>query len=127
LHHLDIEKASCEIYRVLKKEGRALFLEPLGHNPFIRLYRKMTPHKRTPDEHPLLISHIRSLAAPFSKVECKYFYFLSVSANLILMLTKSTFLFRKTYNALERADEIFLNLFPFLRRYCWSVIIVLEK
>jgi ubiquinone/menaquinone biosynthesis C-methylase UbiE len=43
LHHLDIEKASREIYRVLKKKGRAFFLEPLGHNPFINLYRKMTP------------------------------------------------------------------------------------
>ncbi|MBI3515458.1 MAG: class I SAM-dependent methyltransferase [Proteobacteria bacterium] len=54
LHHLDLDKALAEIARVLKPDGVALFLEPLGHNPLINWYRARTPGLRTPDEHPLL-------------------------------------------------------------------------
>lgn len=53
LHHLDLQKCYTEISRVLKSEGKAIFLEPLGHNPIINLYRKVTPKLRTVDEHPL--------------------------------------------------------------------------
>ena len=54
LHYLKLEKAYSELQRVVKKDGVALFIEPLGHNPFIKLYRKLTPRLRTLDEHPLL-------------------------------------------------------------------------
>ena len=43
LHHLNIEKAINEISKVLKDEGEMIFLEPLGTNPLINLYRKLTP------------------------------------------------------------------------------------
>ena len=56
LHHLDLKKACGEIARVLRapRRGRAIFVEPLGHNPVINLYRKLTPNMRTVDEHPLV-------------------------------------------------------------------------
>ena len=53
VHHLELDKAIAEIARVLRPEGRAIFIEPLGHNPLINLYRRRTPELRTPDEHPL--------------------------------------------------------------------------
>ena len=40
LHHLNIDKAYRELARVLKPDGVAIFIEPLGHNPLINLYRK---------------------------------------------------------------------------------------
>ncbi len=49
LHHLDLDRAYGEIARVLKPSGHAVFMEPLGHNPFINLYRWVTPKLRTPD------------------------------------------------------------------------------
>lgn len=54
LHHLDIERATAEVVRVLRPGGRAVFLEPMGYNPLINAYRRATPAMRTVDEHPLL-------------------------------------------------------------------------
>ncbi len=58
LHHLDLPKAFSEIARVLGKRGTAIFIEPMGHNPAIRLFRRLTPRLRTPDEHPLLMDDL---------------------------------------------------------------------
>src|SRR3546814_1101008 len=60
IHHLDIDRAFGEIARVLRPGGRAVFIEPLGLNPAIELYRRFTPSARTPDEHPLLRRDFRS-------------------------------------------------------------------
>jgi len=38
LHHLCLERAMKEISRVLKPDGKSIFIEPLGHNPFINLF-----------------------------------------------------------------------------------------
>ena len=59
LHHLSIEKAIIEIKRVLKKDGKAVFYEPLGHNIFINIFRYFTPKLRTKDEHPLLMEDLK--------------------------------------------------------------------
>src|SRR3989337_1097883 len=55
LHHLELDKAIPELRRVLKPSGIAYFGEPLGGNPFINLYRRMTPQYRTADEKPLVL------------------------------------------------------------------------
>ena len=39
LHHLDLTRAYSELARVLKPGGLAVFMEPLGHNPLINVYR----------------------------------------------------------------------------------------
>ena len=53
LHHLPyLDRAIKELKRVLKDDGSAIFMEPLGMNPFINLFRKMTPKCRTKDEKP---------------------------------------------------------------------------
>jgi ubiquinone/menaquinone biosynthesis C-methylase UbiE len=54
LHHLNIEMVVNHIYRVLKPNGKIVFLEPLNMNPFYKLYRKLNPKERTPDEHALV-------------------------------------------------------------------------
>ncbi len=38
LHHLDMTQAVPEIARVLRPGGRAVFLEPLIHNPLLEGY-----------------------------------------------------------------------------------------
>lgn len=53
LHHLNLKKVIPEIRRVLKPGGKAVFREPMGHNPFINLFRFLTPGLHSRDEHPL--------------------------------------------------------------------------
>jgi ubiquinone/menaquinone biosynthesis C-methylase UbiE len=43
LHHLNLDQAVAEIHRVLRREGKAVFIEPLGDNPGAKLLRFMTP------------------------------------------------------------------------------------
>jgi SAM-dependent methyltransferase len=52
LHHLDLRAAMLEVNRLLKAEGKALFWEPLGDNPLLRLYR-LAMGVHTLDERPL--------------------------------------------------------------------------
>ena len=56
LHHLDLSLVYPQLARVLRPGGVAAFVEPLGRNPLINLYRSLTPGMRTPDEHPLVES-----------------------------------------------------------------------
>ena len=40
LHHLNLKACLDEIERILKPGGKFVFIEPLGTNPVINLYRK---------------------------------------------------------------------------------------
>src|SRR5215470_3245581 len=80
LHHLDLSKIRREITRVLKPNGRAVFLEPLGHNFLINWYRDRTPHLRTEDEHPLLERDLESMRECFKDVKVTPFHLCSLGA-----------------------------------------------
>jgi SAM-dependent methyltransferase len=73
LHHLDYDKAMAELRRVLKPGGIVLFTEPLGHNPAIELYRKLTPKARTEDEHPLLRPDFAKFDKAFDRTDVRLY------------------------------------------------------
>ena len=61
LHHLNVQIALDEIYRVLKPEGRVILQEPLSDNPLLKIFRFLTPKARTMDEKPLSRRQIQIL------------------------------------------------------------------
>ena len=73
LHHLNFELALREIHRVLRPNGLAFFTEPMGTNPLINLYRRLTPAARTKDELPLSAGDLYLLHDLFA-VEFLQFY-----------------------------------------------------
>lgn len=123
LHHLQLDKAYSELARTLKPGGRAVFLEPLGHNILINMYRNRTPELRTDDEHPLLMSDLGLAHNYFVNVETKYFHLCSLGA----VLFRSTSFFTPLLNFLENIDHVLFSLMPFLKKYAWAVVIVFSK
>tara|TARA_R110002124_G_scaffold111545_2_gene265444 strand:+ start:7564 stop:8301 length:738 start_codon:yes stop_codon:yes gene_type:complete len=117
LHHLDLEKSYSEITRVLRNNGKAVFIEPLGHNPIINLYRYLTPKMRTEDEHPLLMSDISMAQNYFGRIDIKYFNLFSTISTFIPALSS-------TLNKFD--DFIFKNL-PYLRKYSWIVVLTFKN
>ncbi|MCH7520340.1 MAG: class I SAM-dependent methyltransferase [Candidatus Marinimicrobia bacterium] len=123
LHHLDVERVLGEIYRVLKREGVAIFLEPLGHNPFINLYRKFTPSLRTVDEHPLRQKDLKFIETRFASSEFYYFHLFSLLAIPLRGLPGFEYLVKK----LDRIDRFVFARLPWLRKEAWIVVMILSK
>lgn len=123
LHHLDIAAALAEVARVLKPGGRAIFLEPMGHNPLLRLYRHITPNLRTPDEHPLVAADFTTARRFFTRVETRFFHFQSLLAVPFRPMPFFDFMLA----ALDRSDRAVLDRFPSLGRYAWAVVLTLAE
>jgi SAM-dependent methyltransferase len=119
LHHLDLRKSYAELARTLRPGGRAIFVEPLGHNPLINLYRLMTPQLRTPDENPLLISDLEIAGRYFGRVDCRFFQLATFAA----IPFRSWPFFRSLRLSLDVLDQRIFSTLPFLRRYAWQVVI----
>ena len=67
LHHLGINRALKEMFRVLRPGGKIILIEPLSGHPLIGLYRKLTPFKRTSTEHPLSLKNFIDTVNRFSE------------------------------------------------------------
>lgn len=122
LHHLDLEKSIREITRVLKSSGRAVFFEPLGHNPLINIYRRMTPDMRSKDEKPLVVDDLKWIGANFAQADIRYFHLLSL-ASVVLRSAPGFDLVRR---GLEAIDQTLFGI-PWLRKQAWIVVINLSK
>lgn len=142
LHHVDIERTLSEVRRVLKKDGMFVSWDPLGHNPIINIYRKMATRVRTEDEHPIMMKDLTLFKKYFSKVETETAWLFT-----LLIFVKFYLIDRihpnderywkkiliehkelgKMYNILEFMDRYFLKIFPFMKRYCWNIVIFSTK
>jgi ubiquinone/menaquinone biosynthesis C-methylase UbiE len=126
LHHVDLPLAMGQMKRVLKDGGRALFNEPLGHNPFLTLYRRTTPNLRSKDEKPLSFRDLKIIESNFNYFEHEEFYFTAIASASWHFLGSDS-LMLKTRDFLLQLDEKLLRYFPFLRRYCWYTILECRK
>jgi ubiquinone/menaquinone biosynthesis C-methylase UbiE len=122
LHHLDLERALGEVARVLKPTGRAIFLEPLGHNPLINLYRRSSPDVRTVDEHPLLVGELES-ANRFETVRVSYFHLLALAALPLALVHEPSA--RLLARPLEAVDRQLFELCPPAGKLAWMVVVEL--
>jgi SAM-dependent methyltransferase len=123
LHHLDIERSLSELERVPKHGGTAVFVEPLGHNPLINFYRKMTPSLRTVDEHPLISSDLVKIQSRFGEVRFRFFHFLSLTSVPFRGLPGYSYLLR----LLDSLDQLLFRLLPFTRKYAWTIVIEMSR
>lgn len=118
LHHLDLDRAFAEIARVLRPGGLAVFTEPMGHNPLLNLYRRLTPALRTPDEHPLRMADLHAARRHFTGVEAQYF----ALATLAAVPFRNTRLLGPMERITTRLDRVLLTI-PGFGRHAWHVLL----
>jgi ubiquinone/menaquinone biosynthesis C-methylase UbiE len=124
IHHLDSTKVYQELARVLKADGKIMCVEPLGYNPLINAFRKLTPGLRTPWEltHTFTLREINEAKKHFANVQTTFLYL----ASLLAILFKNTRVFASVLSILERLDSWLLSL-PHVRLLAWQVIIVMTE
>lgn len=115
IHHLELSAALRECARVVRPCGRAVFVEPLGHNPIINWYRNNTPEQRSADEHPIIMSDFHIADRYFREVTATYFHLLG----LLALPFHGWRAFQSMLKKLDAADRALVKT-P-LRRYAWMV------
>jgi len=121
LHHLQFSKCINEISRILKPDGALLFIEPLGTNPFINLYRLLTPKSRSVDEHPLKFEDFKMMKEKFKSIHIKYYGFLTLIFFPLYKSNKS-----KVFKLLVKLDQLLFKIKIF-QYFAWSVLITAKK
>jgi len=122
LHHLQLDKCLNEIHRMLKPQGTLLFIEPLGTNPFINLYRQFTPNSRSKDEHPLIKEDFKYINSKFIETKIKYYGFLTLVFFPLYKSPKNS----KIFKFLTILDQLLFKI-KFFRLFAWSVLITAKK
>jgi SAM-dependent methyltransferase len=121
LHHLDLDVALGEVARVLRPGGRGVFIEPLGQNPLINLYRRLTPGMRSEDEHPLTRADLADMGARFTSVGIERFHLTAIAAAPIGV---ERGVGRALLRLAEVVDRAVLAL-PGVRHLAWIAVIEL--
>ena len=122
LHHVDLDKALSELSRVIKPDGEMICIEAIRHNPFIHLYRKMTPHLRTQweVEHILGVESLDLMRQHFGRVQARFFHL----AALLAVPFRRTSLFQPMLSSLDRLDDFLLSN-QTIGKYGWLMIVEL--
>jgi len=117
LHHLDLELGLDNITRVMKSDATAFFVEPMGHNPAINMYRDRTPSERTPDEHPLMTEDVDAIGSRFERCDATYFHLLGL---LAIPAIGRSFL-DPLVDRLDQLDRVLFDHVSPARKFAWMV------
>jgi SAM-dependent methyltransferase len=142
LHHCDLATARGELARIMKPEGKGCFIEPLGYNPVIDVYRRLAHTVRTEDERPLSFADIEAFRGHFGQVAHREFWLLTLGVFLKFFLVDRAHPARERYwkkiytdaeklewffDPLRKADAFLLDKVAPLRRLCWTTVITLAE
>ena len=123
LHHLDLGAALPEVARVLRPGGFGLFYEPLGTNPIINLYRRLTPKLRSPDEHPLVPADLDLARASFRRVDTEVHSCFALAGAVLGRLGPAG----RLTAWLVRFDRWLFRRWPWTQRFAWVIVIRLAE
>ncbi len=122
LHHLKIKNCLDEIFRILRPNGNLVFIEPLGTNPLINIYRKLTPKSRSKDEHPLVKKDFEYINSKFKNINIKYYGLTTLIFFPFYRSPQNS----KIFKLLTSLDQ-YLFKFKIFQNFAWSVLITAKK
>jgi 2-polyprenyl-3-methyl-5-hydroxy-6-metoxy-1,4-benzoquinol methylase len=127
LHHTDLPVTLDRIKHVLKKDGTAIFMEPLNQNLFLQIWRKVTPWRRTVTERAFTREDLERVRQAFPRSRFNFYCLTSMfSVGLLLALPKSRAI-AYLNTRLEDFDELIVKAMPFLGRFSAVVIMEMRK
>jgi SAM-dependent methyltransferase len=101
LHHMDYRRILRRLYaETMRPNGTMIFMEPLGSNPLIRLYRLLVPKAHTADERSFDREDVEWFRREFAAFEFHPFNLASLPAGIV-----SSYLFSRADNALLRMTD----------------------
>jgi 2-polyprenyl-3-methyl-5-hydroxy-6-metoxy-1,4-benzoquinol methylase len=127
LHHVGIDTALAEVWRVLRPGGVAVFLEPMGDSPTVEAVKTfLMKHARflgdfddvTDHEHNLRWDEVGRATKRFSRAT-------TVPYHLLYRLKR--FIPESMHDAVRRIDHGVLSMLPSLQHYAGAVAIQLVK
>ncbi|UKS29702.1 methyltransferase domain-containing protein [Paenibacillus sp. HWE-109] len=134
LQYVDRKTALSEIHRVLKPNGKIVFLENLYGNPFVMLYRMFRPNIENPYLKPkkhIKWSELTEFNHYFKVADLETFHLttpLSIGIKKIRKAnTINTMESNICYNFLQDIDGFLLTYFKFLRKFSWNFVLYGEK
>lgn len=118
LHHLDLSYAFFEMRRILRPGGKVIAVEALDINPFIKLYRLLTPHLRTEFEskHILSLKELGFANRFFKVANVRYWHVVGYLGAYAPLLHK----------VLDFLDRV-LEKLPLVNRLAWQFTFELIK
>jgi SAM-dependent methyltransferase len=122
LHHISLPAAAPEIRRVLKPGGRAVFKDPLGHNPVLEFVRDHMPavtgkSAAKGTDRPLTIDDVEGFGRFFASYEYRTFGLSSMLAMLMRLPRRSL-----ATRTLHAVDNTVLDHVSFVKRYAQYVV-----
>jgi SAM-dependent methyltransferase len=124
LHHLDLQLSSDEVFRVLKKGGRAIFLEPVRNSKFVKFVRNLIPYQSpdvSPFERPLTDAELEKFASAFSNYRSRAFSIPFVNLVEVLRFPESVL-----HSAIRFDGKVLKNA-PFLKNLASARVIEMTK
>jgi SAM-dependent methyltransferase len=125
LHHLDLDRAFPELFRIMAPGGRVICIEALAYNPLIQEYRRQTPELRTAWEAEHILSAAdfdRARAAGFVVENVRHWFLLSPLGALL----PPGRLRAGAISALQLVDQPLCRI-PWLKWWSWQITFELMK
>jgi ubiquinone/menaquinone biosynthesis C-methylase UbiE len=126
---LNVDAASRELYRVMRKDGILICIETYGHNPFMNLKRKINVliGKRTKwaSQHIMMRQNWRVISGQFQNSKIYYFHFLVLFLPVFLKILPDK-IGKSLLSVVEKIDSSILKI-RFLQFLAFKTVVVMEN
>ncbi|MCB2153432.1 class I SAM-dependent methyltransferase [bacterium] len=130
LIHTDLPHAARECGRVLARDGRAAFIEPMRRNPFVNLYRRLLAPKIwteiTTYFRPAEFRTLRKGMGKSRQARLEPMYFLGFFASAFQFALPHPKIARILEGVFLRIDRVLFRALPSLRKHAWFGVLVIS-